>query len=307
MVSALAAAALLAGCSATTPPPAPTTSTTAAAVPLVVSGGLVPDGANPGEGAVLAEIYAGALNAAGIPAKATAAGASRTADIGALETGAVDVVPEYAASLLAQLDPASAVGTSDVAKAVAAKLPAGLAVLDTAKAEDSDAVAVTKVTAQKYSLKTLEDLAKVCPQITVGASADFATRPDGLPALKARYGCAPLSFTALPNTDGQLVLALLRDNVLAADIHTSSPAISQNDLVLLEDTKKIWREDHVVPLVNAAAVQQGARDVLNKVSSMLGTDDLVSLNRLMTGSQPLSPETAAAHWLQDQGLAKKSG
>ncbi|WP_427018829.1 ABC transporter substrate-binding protein [Pseudarthrobacter sp. P1] len=312
VAAALALSApLLAACTATTPPPAPISSTatpaTTAAVPLVVGGGIVPDHANPGEGAVLAELYAGALNAAGIPATTAAASASRTAAIGALETAAVDVVPDYAASLLAQLDPASIVSTADVPKAVAAKLPAGLAALDAAKAADSDALVVTKVTAQKYSLKTIEDLAKVCGQIAIGASADFATRPDGLPALRARYDCNPLSFSTLESTGGALVVALLRDNVLAADIHTSSPAISQNDLVVLDDNKKAWREDHVLPLVNAAAVQQPARDVLNKVSGMLTTEDLIALNRLMAGSQAVGPAQAAAQWLVDKGLAKKQG
>ncbi|WP_035750170.1 ABC transporter substrate-binding protein [Arthrobacter sp. 35W] len=298
------AALLLAGCSAPTPAPSPSSSASASAVPLIVTAGPVPDAANPGENEVLAQIYAGALDAAGIPANVAPVASPGADSLAPLLAGTADVVVDYGASLLETVDTSQPTESPDVPKQLAAKLPAGLTLLDASKAADSDALVVTKVTAQKHSLKTIEDLAKVCAQLPLGAAGDFATRPDGLGALKGTYGCTPLSVSTISNSGNALVLALLRDNVLVADIHTSSPAVEENDLVVLEDTKKIWPANVVVPVIATNAVPQRARDVLNKVSSTLSTEDLVALNRLTTGKQALSPAEAAAHWLKDKGLAK---
>ena len=51
--------------------------------------------------------------------------------------------------------------------------------LDPSKAEDKDAMVVTKATAEKYQLKSIEDLAKVCKDLTMAAPATFETRPTG--------------------------------------------------------------------------------------------------------------------------------
>ena len=76
---------------------------------------------------------------------------------------------------------ATEVSAEDICKALPGKLPQGLAVLDASKAEDKDAMVVTKATAEKYQLKSIEDLAKVCSDLVIGAPATFAERAYGLP------------------------------------------------------------------------------------------------------------------------------
>jgi len=42
--------------------------------------------------------------------------------------------------------------------------------------------------------------------------------------------------------------------------------------------------------------------VLNRISAVLTTDDLRSLNDEVSGDKKLDPSTAATNWLKDKGL-----
>ena len=177
--------------------------------------------------------------------------------------------------------------------------------LDASKAEDKDAMVVTKATAEKYQLKSIEDLAKVCSEIVVGAPATFAERAYGLPGLKKNYNCVPKKLEPFSDGGGAVTLkALLSDQVQVADIYTTTPSIADNDLVVLEDPKNNFIAQQVLPLYNKAKMTDKAKEALNAVSKILTTEDLINLNRAVSGSQKQNPKDAAAAWLKDKGMAK---
>jgi len=47
-----------------------------------------------------------------------------------------------------------------------------------------------------------------------------------------------------------------------------------------------------------------AKQALNSVSSTLTTDDLINLNRAVSGSQKQDAKTAANNWLKEKGIVK---
>lgn len=117
--------------------------------------------ANFPENVVLANIYAAALKKAGATVKTKLNIGSREAYIPGLKDGSIDLIPEYSGVLLQYLKKgATAVTPDDVYTALQKAVPPTLTVLDKSKAEDKDAVVVTKATADKYGLKSIEDLAK---------------------------------------------------------------------------------------------------------------------------------------------------
>lgn len=262
------------------------------------------------ESQIIAEIYAGALNAEGIQASTQPGIGSREIYYRALEDGSVQVIPDYTGNLLLFADTEA---TAQSAEEIMDALPDALkeespdmniAVLDPAKAESKDALVVTQATAEKYSLTSLEDLAKVCGEITIGAPTTFQERAYGLPGLKEKYGCEPAGFEAINDGGGEATLqALLTDKVQAADIYTTTPSIEENSLVVLEDPKNNFIAQQVVPLVNLDAVSSEAQDVLNSISAVLTTEDLISLNQAVSGDQKQDPKDAAKAWLEEKGLA----
>ena len=257
------------------------------------------------ESQIIAELYAGALNAAGVSATTKPNIGAREVYYKAVQDGSVDVVPDYTGNLLLYLDPkATQVSASDIASALPNKLPKGLTVLDPAKAEDKDAMVVTKATATKYSLSSIADMSKVCSDLIIGAPATFEQREYGLPGLKDKYDCVPKQFQPFNDGGGPVTLkALLSNDIQVADIFTTTPSIADNDLVVLDDPKNNFIAQQVVPLVNTANLSDAAKKALNSVSSKLTTTDLINLNRAVSGNQKQSPADAAKAWLKDKGLA----
>ncbi|GAA4028912.1 ABC transporter substrate-binding protein [Arthrobacter methylotrophus] len=258
------------------------------------------------ESQVIAEIYAGALNAAGVAATTKPNIGSREIYFKAVQDGSIDLAPDYSGNLLSYLDAnATQVSADDVYKALPGKLPQGLGVLDPAKAEDKDAMVVTKATAEKYQLKSIDDLAKVCQDLTMGAPATFETRAYGFPGLKANYNCVMKGLKPFSDGGGNLTLqALLSNDVQVADIYTTTPSIQDNALVVLDDPKNNFKAQQVLPLYNTAKMTDKAKEALNGVSKILTTDDLINLNRAVSGNQKQNPKDAAAAWLKDKGIVK---
>ncbi|SDH40415.1 osmoprotectant transport system substrate-binding protein [Arthrobacter subterraneus] len=262
------------------------------------------------ESQILAEIYAGALNAAGIEADTQLNIGSREIYFQALVDGSVDVIPDYSGNLLLFLDSAAtAESAEDIVTALPEALEAetpdmNLGILEPAEAENKDAMVVTAATAEEYGLTSIEDMAEVCDELVIGAPSTFTERAYGLPGLEENYGCVPKSFEAINDGGGAVTLeALLNDTIQAADIYTTTPSIADNDLVVLEDPANNFIAQQVIPLVNLDTVGEDAQAVLNEVSSMLTTDDLIALNREVSGDEKRNPADAAADWLEEKGLA----
>jgi glycine betaine/choline ABC-type transport system substrate-binding protein len=116
---------------------------------------------------VLGEVYAQVLEANGFAVNRKANIGNREIVFPALEAGELDIVVEYAASLLEYLNGGAGEATNDAATTVA-KLKEelaskGLTALDAAPASDQNGFVVTKATADKYGLTKLSDLAQPAP------------------------------------------------------------------------------------------------------------------------------------------------
>lgn len=265
------------------------------------------------ESQVIAQLYAGALEAAGVSVNTKLGIGSREVYVKALDDGSIDLIPEYSGNLLGFIDQSNTVTDKDgIVKALPTKLEAfagqqsnktKLAVLDPAAAEDKDAMVVTKATAAKYDLTSIEDLAKVCDKLTLAGPPEFETRSYGLPGLQQKYNCVPAKFTPITG-EALTVKALINDDVQIADIFTTSPAIQDNALVVLTDPKDNWLAQQVIPLFAADKLSDPAKQAVNNVSKQLTTADLISLNRMVSGDKKLDPKDAAQQWLKDKGIVK---
>jgi osmoprotectant transport system substrate-binding protein len=138
-----------------------TKSTTAKGVTLTVGS------FNFSESALLAEIYGIALQDAGASVSIkTNLGTRETLEPG-LQSGKLDLLPEYAATALEFINKGAGEASGDV-NATVAKLTSRMAALGVtalmpAPAVDTNAFAVTKATATKYNLTKLSDLANPAP------------------------------------------------------------------------------------------------------------------------------------------------
>ena len=137
----------------------------------------------------------------------------------------------------------------------------------------------------------------------VGAPSEFQTRQTGLVGLKEKYGLdiAPANFVAISDGGGPAtVQALTGGTVTAANIFSTSPAIEQNKLVVLEDPKNDFLAANVVPLVASQKMSNELKTVLDAVSAKLTTEALIGLNTAVEGNQGVDPDEAAQKWITGQ-------
>lgn len=249
---------------------------------------------------LLAHIYAGALKADGINASTKTGIGSREVYLKALDEGSVDVMPEYTGGLALYYDKDFAETDPDKTyEALEDLLPEGTAVLEKSAAEDKDSIVVTRETAEGKSLKTMDDLSEVAGELTLGAPSEFKTRSQGIPGLKESYGIEFKTFR--PLKAGQATSGALKNGQIdAANIFSTDPSIAANDFVVLEDTKKLFGSQNVVPLVRSD-VQEEVQSSLDEVSAKLTTDKLAELLK-RTDIDKEDPDQVAADFLKEEGL-----
>jgi osmoprotectant transport system substrate-binding protein len=267
------------------------------------SGTVVIGSANFPENEVLAEVYALALQKAGVKVSTKLNIGAREVYYPQVEKGAIDIIPEYNGTLLTvEADPKStAKTTTEVDAALAAKLPSTVTVLNSAPAQDSDAITVTQATAAKYKLKSIADLSSVASQFVLGGPPEFKTRTDGIAGLKSTYGLTFKSFDPLDESGPITLAALTSGKVQAADVFTTTPQIITDKLVSLTDPKFNFAAQNVIPLVNKAALTPTITSTLNAVSAKLTTSALLGLDvKVITDKEDYT--TAAQDWLQSVGL-----
>lgn len=263
------------------------------------------------ESRIIAEIYALALEANGFDISRQYGIGSREAYIPAVKDHSIDLIPEYTGNLLQYFDKENTVTDPDqVLLALYNALPGDLSILTPSPANDQDSVAVTRATAQNWNLKSIADLAQHSPEVKFGGPSEFQTRAEGLPGLKAKYGLdiAPGNFIAINDGGGPATVRALTDGTItAADIFTTSAAIPQNDLVVLEDPKNNFLAANVVPLVASQKMSDQLKTVLNAVSAKLTTEALVEMNTETSGNSGIDPDEAAEKWVAENGFDKAMG
>jgi osmoprotectant transport system substrate-binding protein len=246
---------------------------------------------------IIAEIYAQALEDAGFTVERSFSIGQRDAYLPALESGEVDLFPEYTGNLLQYYDPeTTATQADEVYTELADSLPDGLTVLDMASATDQDSYNVTQAFADEYGLVSLTDLAEVDVPLTLGGPPELEERPYGPSGLADFYGVT-VEFQATGDTT---VDALLEGVINIANVFSADPRIETESLVTLADPDGLFLASNVVPLVNAEIADDVA-GVINAVSAALTPEGLVALNVQSTVDQKSTKDIATA-WLTDNGL-----
>lgn len=253
------------------------------------------------ENEVLADIYADALQKAGVTVSTKLDIGTREIYFEELENGTLNVFPEYNGALLDYLRPSSsASSTAAVTAALAAALPSNLEALRPSPAEDGDSITVTSAYAAAHHLTSIADLKPIERQVTIGAAPQFATREQGLVGLKRLYGIT-LRFKPLDES-GPLDIAALNDGTIqASDIFTTDPAVSKYHFVALADPKHLFPAENVVPIINRRVATRTIVDTLNAISASLTTAELVQLVGAVVNDH-IDASTVASQFVSEDHL-----
>lgn len=265
------------------------------------------------ESDLLAQMYALLLNQAGYKTSLITV-ANRELYEPALESGQIDVVPEYAATFADWLNAktngpdAPPVGSPDLDATMKAlrrlATPRGLTVLNPGRAVDQNAFAVSVSYARRHHLKTLSDLGRSGLKVRLAAGDECVQRPYCAPGLRKTYG---IDITAVDpkgvgTTQAKRAVQSGQDQMVLTT--TTDATLDEFGLVLLADDKHLQNADYVVPVVNSArAGAPGVTKALNKLNAVLTTTDLATMNQQVDSWRRLATDVARTY-LEEKGLLK---
>jgi osmoprotectant transport system substrate-binding protein len=225
-------------------------------------------------------MYAQVLEHAGYPVERQLDLRSREISQNALESGRIDLKPEYLSSLLLFIDPnarASDVPT-DVARQIADLLrPEGITLLMPSPAQDNNQFVVNAATAARFELTTMSSLAPVADQLTFGAPPECVQRAFCLPGLHRVYGIVFNDFQPLDVGGPETVAALLHDEVQVGLLFSTDPRIRQHGFVPLADDKHLQNAENITPLIRSEKLDDEVRGLLDAVSGALSTEAVTEL------------------------------
>jgi osmoprotectant transport system substrate-binding protein len=291
------------GTSLSAPPATSAAPAGGSTTPAAAAGSITVGSAGFTENVLLADIYGDAMAAKGVKVSKHLNIGERPIYMKALADGGIGFIPEYTGSVLPYLDPSSTAKTPSAVYAELKKVAGskGFVPLQYAPAQDSDTITVTQQTAQKYHLKSIGDLASVAGKLTLGAPAQFKTRPDGIPSLKKVYGVTFGKFTPLAPGTAITVTALKNGTISAGDIFSTDASIKQNNFVTLQDPKSMFAAQNIVPLFAKSKLTQPMIQACNAVSAKLDTATLADLDA-KASANGADPDKIAKTWLASVGL-----
>ena len=258
------------------------------------------------EAALVAEIYAQALEANGYTVERHLELGERPAVRAAFDAGEINISSDYLGGLATFLE---VEGSSDAEAVYADLLPALEALeqtaLDYSPGTDADGFVVRQETADELGLATMSDLAEVAGDLVWGLATGCPENPVCGPGLLDVYGIdiSTLDVEPLPPCSPEIAEALNSSAIDVAQVCTTQAEIASFNFVLMEDDGALQPAQNVLPVLTQELADAGGDDmaaVLNSVSELLTTEELTNLN--LSIAEQESYEDIASQWLTDNGL-----
>jgi osmoprotectant transport system substrate-binding protein len=267
------------------------------------------------EARVVAEVYAQVLEANGYTVDRAGIGlGTRDVTNAALESGQIDLKPEYLGSGLAKLKPGSQTTSPDTNKQLLQEAWAGkgggMTVLGYTPGQDQNTLVVHQETADEFSLGKWSDLTDVAGELKWGLATDCPTNPVCGVALKEQYGIdiSAIDVTLLDPCSTPMAEALKAGTIDVAELCSTDPLIITEGWVRLEDDKATQPAENLAPLVRTAYLDKlgdkaAFQKLLDDVSAKIDTPTLADLYKQVSVDKKDAKDVASA-WLKAEGIVQ---
>ncbi|MDH3308402.1 MAG: ABC transporter substrate-binding protein [Acidimicrobiia bacterium] len=257
------------------------------------------------ESVIVAEMYAQALEANGYEVERKLNLGNREVVKPALESGEIDLVPEYIGTLAGFLGAEESADPEQTwNNAKEAFEPKGVTLLRYSPAQDSNAYVVTAETASALGLSKVSDLEAHAPDLIFGGPPECPERDLCLKGLIEVYGLNFAEFKPLDAAGAITIAALDGGEIDVALLFSTQGIIAQKGWVALEDDKGLNPAENLVPAIRTDVLDaygDDLKDLLERVAAALTTADLTELNKRADLDQE-DPAALATEWLTDNGF-----
>src|SRR5918995_740619 len=261
------------------------------------------------EARLMGEIYAQILEANGYTVERNLGLGARDVTAAAIESGEIDLKPEYIGSGLGFYDATKTTGDAETNKTELQTILStkGITVLGYTPGEDTNAFVVRQDTATEFNVTKISDLTAVAGDLKWGLPPECNTNPLCGGALKDAYGIdiETLDVTPLAACDAPIAESLNGGAIDVAELCSTQPAIEQFGFVVLEDDKDTQPAENIAPIVRDDYLDQvdgtAFQALLDSASEKMTTEELTRLGVRVAVDQA-DVADVAREWLTEQGL-----
>lgn len=225
----------------------------------------------------------------------------------ALESGDIDIYPEFTGTVLATFLNEEAVSTSE--KEVYEQAREGLAeqydmtLLEPMAFNNTYTLAVTSDIAKEYNLEKMSDLQGAADKVKVGFTLEFADRQDGYLGIQDLYG---ITFDNLKTMEPKLrYQAIATGDINLLDAYSTDSELEEYELVVLKDDKGLFPPYQGAPLMLDKTLEKHPEleEVLNTLSGQVTDDDMRKMNYEVNVKNQ-DPQKVAQDYLKENKLIK---
>ena len=220
----------------------------------------------------------------------------------ALKAGAIDVYPEYTGTIAREI--LRLEGNPTLAEIDRHLAPMGFAAGVPLGFNNTYALAMREVEAEKLGIRTLSDLARH-PGLRLGLSQEFIGRADGWPGLKRAYGLPYETPSGLDHGLAYEAIAAGRIDVM--DIYSTDAKIERYRLRVLEDDRNFFPKYDAVLLYRRDLPVRAPRawQALAALEGKIDTRRIIHLNALAELEGRTFQQAAAAFFGGTGGAARR--
>ncbi|MCC5912076.1 MAG: glycine/betaine ABC transporter substrate-binding protein [Clostridiaceae bacterium] len=223
---------------------------------------------------------------------------------GALQTGDVDLYPEYTGTAYTVMLEKEAISdpdeTYDIVK-TEFKEGYNLIWLDQLGFNNTYTLTVREQMAEELGLETFSDLLDHDEDLVLGATFEFLERPDGYPGLQEAYG---FNFADERGFDPGLTYSSVRNGeVDVIDGFSTDGRIPAFNLVALEDDQNFFPPYYAAPVVNAETLERypELEEILSRLAGQISDEEMQEMN-FQIDEIGQTEEQVAREFLESKGL-----
>mgnify|MGYP001358457100 CR=1 FL=1 len=253
------------------------------------------------EGQLIGEMYVLLLKKAGYNVVSKLALGTNAVVFNAINSGAIDLYPEFTATGLTKLGLTSSGNAQKDYQTVKQGYESKYHItwLDVSPLNDTYGVCTTKTEAQKLNATKISDLASQASKLTI------ATPPDGvqygIDVIKSVYGFS-FSKVVTYNEEGLTFPAVTTGAQNLNICYTTAALIAKDNFVLLQDDKHAFPIYNPAPIVRDSTLQKapGIAAALNPLAPLLTTSVSQQLQAEVVNGQTV--QQVATNFLKSKGL-----
>lgn len=261
-----------------------------------------------GETRILSEMFIQVLSHRGYPVESYRKLGLREVYEPAVESGEIDIIPEYLGSLLAFFGGEPTNDAAETNRRLQEHLEErGLLIPGYSPAGNTNGFIVTAATSEKYGLTKVSDLIPVAGELSLAGPENCPKNRYCLLGLKDVYGIEFKEFQVL-DVGGPLTVAALDTGIVDVGVlFATDNLIAEKNFRFLIDDRGLQPAENFTALVNEDVVDQyggGVLEALNAVLSRLDNGEMMELNSQLAGDNQKAGEVART-WLEKEGLLDK--